>query len=607
MEQKDKLRVIAGNEEKAKKKAYKMFTKDLNKDINKEEIKIEFKYKKSYLFGLIERGHYDVFVGEETKESEDDIETEETGNDGDFAIKVRDDGIFLKVIAPTGSGDAVKMGMIEEVLKEKEIEDIDYGIISEALTDDEAETEVKIAERRPELDSDGEIKVDVSEDYMEAILDYSPPLGGEAKSYQDILAKLADKGVIYGIKKEELKEVFSPDEKLESFLVAEGEKPVEGEDARLELKFDPDRKNNKVTVLDDGTVDYYNLNRIINVKEGDLLAKKHPQVQGEDGKKINGEIIPAPETNDIELPVGENVMVSEDGTLLLAEIDGQVVYNNNEISVLDVYVVNDDVDLSTGNIEFEGNIMIKGNVTDGMTVEAQGNISVQGSVYAAKLIAEGQITIKQGFAGRNQGELKAAGNINVEFIENGKVDTEASLIVENAIMHSDISADKAVKVVKNKGLIVGGNIQATELVEANIIGSSFDTSTEISAGITPEIRKEFEEVKELYQDKKEKLMNNIKNISLLQKKDKEKEGLLKRLKNDRYALASKVEEIKIKYDKLKEQLEKETEGKVIINKVIHPGVIMTIGNNTKRIEREINNRVEFYNNSTEDKIEYRIL
>ena len=57
------------------------------------------------------------------------------------------------------------------------------------------------------------------------------------------------------------------------------------------------------------------------------------------------------------------------------------------------------VDLSTGNINFDGSLHIKGDVADGVAVDVSGSVLVEGVVARATIVAGGDIVIKNGIIG----------------------------------------------------------------------------------------------------------------------------------------------------------------------------------------------------------------
>ena len=72
-----------------------------------------------------------------------------------------------------------------------------------------------------------------------------------------------------------------------------------------------------------------------------------------------------------------------------------------------VYTIEGDVNLKTGNVLFLGTVFVKGNVEDGFSVKAAGNIEIMGSVGKCLLDAEGDIIVHQGIAGKTEGRVRA--------------------------------------------------------------------------------------------------------------------------------------------------------------------------------------------------------
>ena len=70
----------------------------------------------------------------------------------------------------------------------------------------------------------------------------------------------------------------------------------------------------------------------------------------------------------------------------------------DSVFVSDVLIV-ENVDNSTGNIEYEGNVQVNGNVCTNFRVKAQGNVEVNGVVEGAYIEAGENIIIARGMNG----------------------------------------------------------------------------------------------------------------------------------------------------------------------------------------------------------------
>ena len=57
---------------------------------------------------------------------------------------------------------------------------------------------------------------------------------------------------------------------------------------------------------------------------------------------------------------------------LISTIDGQASLINNKVTVNQTYEVPHNVDHSIGNIDFVGNVVVKGNILTGFSIKQEG-------------------------------------------------------------------------------------------------------------------------------------------------------------------------------------------------------------------------------------------
>ena len=167
----------------------------------------------------------------------------------------------------------------------------------------------------------------------------------------------------------------------------------------------------KPKLNEDGSVDFHQLETLNPVHEGDCLATLTPAVQGKPGIDVTGRVIRPANVKRIVLKQEKNTKVSEDGCHLLSLVDGHVSLISGSIFVSNNFEVPADVDASTGDINFDGTVMIRGNVLTGFIVRAKGDIIVDGVVEGAELYAGGQIILKRGIQGMERGKLRAESNV----------------------------------------------------------------------------------------------------------------------------------------------------------------------------------------------------
>ena len=65
---------------------------------------------------------------------------------------------------------------------------------------------------------------------------------------------------------------------------------------------------------------------------------------------------------------GRNLVISEDGRKLISQVNGHVILENDKVVVSNVLELVD-IDNSTGDIEYNGDVTIKGNILAGFSVK----------------------------------------------------------------------------------------------------------------------------------------------------------------------------------------------------------------------------------------------
>src|SRR5690606_27653982 len=105
-----------------------------------------------------------------------------------------------------------------------------------------------------------------------------------------------------------------------------------------------------------------------------------------------------------------------------------------------VYEVSGDLDMKTGNIDFVGNVVIRGNVPNGFEIKAKGDIHVYGTVESAFLYSEGSIFVNAGIVGQGNGKIYAKNNLHTTFINQGNIEVENDVHVSQSILHSTVIA-----------------------------------------------------------------------------------------------------------------------------------------------------------------------
>lgn len=213
---------------------------------------------------------------------------------------------------------------------------------------------------------------------------------------EEIIQELNKQGIVFGIDWEACARAAASCRE-EEVIIAQGRPPERGEDARIEFFFSP---NEKVPVIrgDVGKIDYRERFAFTSVDAGTIVARKYPGVPGVPGTTVRGELIAPPPPKDVVLKAGKGVALVNNGFEVVALDTGRpLLLQNKKFSEITIYpslVHPGDVDLSSGNIAFKGDVLIGGNVNEGMNVEALGDVRVAGHVAQAMIQASGSILVQ---------------------------------------------------------------------------------------------------------------------------------------------------------------------------------------------------------------------
>lgn len=518
--------------------------------------------------------------------------------DGTYQINTGEDGVHLTVFPAKDGGKPVREPIVVNDLKSKQITEFNYNVIVRAVQD-AAGVPVKIADKAAEL-AEPEIQVLVDRDRMEASLQIVIPKNSRPLSLDEVYDKITNSGVTHGVDHEEVKRAYERPGARVAF--AHGDKAVDGTDAHIKYHVDTENKGRPVE-LADGRVDFKDLNLFTVVNEGDVLAEKIPPTPGTSGTDVLGQTVLPKPGKDMLMPVGKNVQVVD--TKIIAAISGQMQLAGGKLHVSPVIEVKADVDLSTGNIEFVGNVIIRGSVQMGFMVKADGNIDIYGSVSGGTV--EGKnIVIRGGIQGMQRGHVKAKENLTAKFIENAIVSAQHDVLVSDTILHSRVNAGKKIIVESKRGFIAGGHAMAGEEIRAKIVGTHLAVATDLEVGINPEIRDEYQMLRrelkkaEVSLDQAQKALTILKGMSQSDMPPEKREMLLK-LTKSQFHLVGQVDTMRKRITEIDVIFEEVRYGRIKVSDIVYPGVKIVIGTLVKPI-REPLKFVSFYAEDGEIKI-----
>ena len=336
---------------------------------------------------------------------------------------------------------------------------------------------------QPELDA--QAVVFLPHNLLTAWIFVYPPVGGGREVDRELLSQaLREAGVSFGVEEKLLDDI--PKDRgryFRLYLIARGAPPVNGRDGSVVDLF-PRKVEREYKVNERGQVDYTALNLVQNAEEGEVICRIIPPTEGTEGRSVLGDVLPAKNGRAASVPKGRNTALNEDGTALVASKTGHVEFTGRSFEIKPLLEIGGNVDFSTGNINFLGDIHIHGDVCSGFTVRAMGSITVDGVVEASSVEAGGDLIVVKGVQGNDQAVIRSQRSVFVKYLENCSVYARGNLQAD-CIINCEVYSDGSVQVRSGRGTIIGGRIRAAREVSASIVGSKSEIPTFIDLGGQP--------------------------------------------------------------------------------------------------------------------------
>lgn len=267
-----------------------------------------------------------------------------------------------------------------------------------------------------------------------------------------------------------------------------GVEPREGRDAEVNILVEKERENRSEETDE---IDYHTFRNYIVAEKGTILAEKLLHDEGRVGIDICGEKIPVYEGVDKAFEAGEHVATEEvEGKILYrAEVDGLVQLTDTSVALSEVMIVEKDVDFRTGNVQFSGDVVIKGAVRSGFTVRNDGNLFVHGTIEpGSEIHCDGDVIVKGGALGEKT-VIQVKGSCELAFAQGVRVYCEGDLSIQKSVLAGSLFAGGNLTVI-GKGLkgesssVIGGHCYAMERIEVRSAGS-YSQETTLISGYNP--------------------------------------------------------------------------------------------------------------------------
>ena len=336
---------------------------------------------------------------------------------------------------------------------------------------------------------------------------------------------------------------------------------------------------------------YYERSSFIVVERDQVIGQLRAPTAGQPGRDVTGEPIPAAAGSAAKIAL-EAIRQEQDGRLI-AEITGVLDRKPGAAVVRPVVDVPGNVDFSTGNIDFPGDVLVHGGVCDHFVVKATGNVEVNGTIEAATTECGGDLTAHGGMAGRGEGSVSVGGTLVGKYLdlvkgEVGCLDIAREVANCELVVHGDARMAG--------GAIMGGEITVAGAIEVAKLGSPAEVVTTLVLGRVPAMEEKAAQLEKLARQLGERRGALTAALAELEGQGSnltvgEKEKIAGR-QHEVATINEKIEQVLGVHKKLVAGIEDRRKVDLTVAKMIYPGTRLTIQEYVYRFVEELNGPVK---------------
>jgi len=401
-------------------------------------------------------------------------------------------------------------------------------------------------------------------------------------SEERILALLKHEGIVYGINPIAVSALLEATPYEQFVCVAKGIQPQKGADGYYDYKKSIEDMKKKPQINEDGTADYKNSLNLAIIHEGELLASYVPPTKGTGGLTVFGKVLPPLQDGKKPLPLrGKGIFADKNNEHFYAQYTGHIVKEDTKIYIDKLYRVDGDLNIEVGNIKFDGDVEVMGDVRSGFFIEATGSIFVHGHVGACELKADNNIIIDKGIQGKGSCTITSGGDVVCKYIESCTINA-GNNIYADSVLNSNLTAQNQVLITSKSGKVINGEVYGMCGVIIKEAGTDTGTPTLLRAGLPREYYARVNQLTNLISVNNEKIASFNHHLEVLEAStaDDSSKASDTRMQiiRARIVLVSQNAEYTKELDSLKSKIEKDSENSFInITGTVFDGVRVYIG------------------------------
>lgn len=320
------------------------------------------------------------------------------------------------------------------------------------------------------------IRITVVEQGMQAV---AHATAGPATTDAELRAALAAAKVVHGIDAAAVA-AFAARLADATFagqaVLARGEPPRDGTDGRVDGLAAPHAIAGDARA--DGSVDYHDRHLLVPIHDGAELGRIVPPTAGAPGRDVTGVVRPARPGKAHAERVGAGARVV--GDRVVATRSGVLLRDARLIDVVPLYTHGGDVDYASGSLHTDGSLEVRGDVHEGFTAVASGDLHVTGAVLGGTVRAGNDLRIDQGLLGAAASAI-AGGELRCRHATAALLQAGATVALGDQAAHCRIRGE-ALEAKDGHGTVFGGEVRVRSGIRLRVAGTPAGAPTHLIVG-----------------------------------------------------------------------------------------------------------------------------
>jgi hypothetical protein len=252
--------------------------------------------------------------------------------------------------------------------------------------------------------------------------------------------------------------------------IARGAPPRAQAEPRVIFYFDT-AEHFKPRVLEEPGFDFNAFRSISNAAKDQILAEVILPGGIRSGVDVFGESIPYAINASHLLKGGPNTRLSHDGLRLHATRDGIAYWKNGAVCVDSTRYL-PGVGYNSGNVDFDGRVVVQGNVVRGFSVKARRKIVIKGQLEPDVCIQGGSsIHILNGIKGGGTTRVESDASIHTLFAEACEIKSSHTIQVEKSVIRCTLNAAKSISVTNADSRVSASSLCSGQSIRVANAGS----------------------------------------------------------------------------------------------------------------------------------------